>query len=59
MANQMLIGKKEFKTIAETRNLLDELLETLDILADNESMKKLAEAKENVKKGRLHGFNEL
>ena len=59
METQVLIGKEEFKIIAQTRNLLEELLETMDILADSESMKKLEEAKADVKAGRLHGFNDL
>ena len=59
MKRQLLISKDEVKLIKETRNLLDELLETLDIVADKESMKKLAEAKEDVKRGRLYDFNKL
>ena len=59
MAPQMLIGKEELKVIKDTRNLLEELLETLDILSDKESLKKLTEAEEDIKKGRVYGFNEL
>ncbi len=56
---ESLIGEKELKALIETRNLLDELLETLDILSDEDSMKKLVEAKGDVDKGRLHGFRTL
>lgn len=59
METQALIGKEELQVLAETRNLLEELLETLDILADEESVKKLEEAKEDVREGRLYGFEEL
>ncbi|MBL7160441.1 MAG: hypothetical protein ISS93_01150 [Candidatus Aenigmarchaeota archaeon] len=59
MDGKGLIGKQEIELIAQTRNLLDELLETLDIINDKETMIKLKEAKDDVKKGRLHGFDEL
>ena len=45
--------------LIQTKNLLDELLETLDILSSPESMKKIAKAEEDVKKGRVRNFNEF
>ncbi len=51
-----IFEKENVNLLIETRNLLDEVLETLDILADEESMKKLEQAREDVRKGRLSEF---
>ncbi len=59
MNAQTLIGKDELRMLTETRNLLDELLETLDILGDPESMTKLDEAQADVRRGRLHDLADL
>ncbi|MFQ6055561.1 MAG: hypothetical protein ACE5J3_06235 [Methanosarcinales archaeon] len=38
---------------------LDEILETLEILHDHETMKALAEAEEDIKEGRLYDYDEM
>ena len=43
----------------QTRNLLDELLETLDIMNSPKSMKKIISAEEDVRKGRVRDFSEF
>ena len=55
MAN-VILEEEDRKMLKQTRDLLDELLETAEIASDEESMKKLEEAKEDVKKGRVRKF---
>jgi len=42
-----------------TRDLPEEILETLDILADDEMMEKIREGEEDVKKGRVRSLEEF
>ncbi|MCP8313062.1 MAG: hypothetical protein H3Z53_01635 [archaeon] len=40
-------------------NLLEEIVETLEILEDKDTMKSIREAEEDVKAGRVRGYNEF
>lgn len=54
-----VFDKTTINVLIQTRNLLDELLETLDIISSPKSMKKIASAEEDVRKGRVRDFNEF
>ncbi|HDM22462.1 MAG TPA: hypothetical protein ENG20_01595 [Methanomicrobia archaeon] len=54
-----MLSQEEIDLITETRNLLEELLETLEIMEDKEIMKEIQEAQEDVKKGRVRDFDEF
>jgi len=55
--------RRNLKTLAEEvpklRSLMEELLETLDILGDEELMKSIKKSERNVQEGRLLSFKEL
>jgi len=45
------IDKDVIKRISQTRDLLDELLETIDVITDEELMRAIEEAEKEVKRG--------
>jgi len=47
------------KEVRKLRLLLEELLETLEVMGDRELMEILKAGEEDVKEGQLIGFNEL
>ena len=59
MEKKVLLEKEVVHTLVQTRNLLEEFLETLDIMADEEMMGKISIAKEDVKEGRTRDFGEF
>ncbi|RLG32160.1 hypothetical protein DRN98_05690 [Methanosarcinales archaeon] len=54
-----IFDKDAVELLLQTRNLLDEVLETMDIIADEKLMKKIAEAEMDVKDGRVRDFDEF
>lgn len=54
-----IFDKDVVELLLQTRNLLDEVLETMDIIADEKLMKKIAEAEMDVKDGRVRDFDEF
>jgi hypothetical protein len=59
MEKMVLFEKDAIHTLVQTRDLLEEILETLDIMADEEMMKKISIADEDVKEGRIRDFDEF
>ncbi|MBU0953606.1 MAG: hypothetical protein KKA90_04295 [Nanoarchaeota archaeon] len=59
MESQALLGKEEMKVIGQTKNLLEELLETMDILADDEMMSQLRESEKDAKAGRVYDLGTI
>ena len=66
MAKSAYLDENDRKLILETRqkldevtNLMDELLETVEILGDPEMMKNINEGKEDIKAGRLKDLQTL
>lgn len=51
-----LLEDDEVRLIEETRKLLDDLLETMEILGDPEAMAKLRKALDDVEQGRTDDF---
>jgi hypothetical protein len=45
--------------LLKVSSLLEEIVETLDILEDEDSMKSIREAEEDMKAGRVRGYNEF
>lgn len=54
-----LLDTDEVRLLEETRRLLDDLLETLDVLGDPEAMAKLRQAREDVQDGRTLDFESI
>ena len=66
MAKSAYLDENDRKLILETRqkldevtNLMDELLETVEILGDQEMMKNINEGKEDIKAGRVKDLHTL
>jgi glutaredoxin-related protein len=48
--------KEVLELLRQTRNLLEEVLETLDILADEEMMNAIRESEDEIKRGATRDF---
>jgi len=66
MAKSAYLDENDRKLILETRqkldevtNLMDELLETVEILGDPEMMKNINEGKEDIKAGRVKDLHTI
>lgn len=53
------IDKEVIERIVQTRDLLDELLETIDVITDKELMLAIEEAEEEVKQGETRPLKEF
>ena len=58
MAKSML-SAQERKLLSETRDILEELLETEEVLRDKRLMKSIRDSQEDVKNGRLYTIEQL
>ena len=58
MAKSML-SAQERKLLLETRDILEELLETEEVLRDKALMKSIRDSQEDVKMGRLYTIEQL
>jgi len=55
----IVLDKESIEIIKKTKELLDELLETIDILGDEKAIKKIEEAEKDEKEGRVRDFDEF
>ena len=54
-----VFDKNDLELLFQTRNLLDEVLETLDILADEESMKAIRESEDEIERGETRDLKDF
>jgi len=54
-----MLSAQERKLLSETRDILEELLETEEVLRDKTLMKSIRNSQEDVKMGRLYTIEEL
>jgi hypothetical protein len=54
-----ILSAQERKLLSETRDILEELLETEEVLRDKALTKSIRESQEDVKAGRLYGSGNL
>ena len=54
-----ILSAQERKLLSETRDILEELLETEEVLRDKALMKSIRDSQEDVKTGRLYTFEQL
>ena len=47
------------KLLLRVNQLLEEVLETLEVMSDKETVEAIREAKEDVKAGRIRGYDEF
>jgi hypothetical protein len=54
-----LLTDEDRALLLKVSNLLEEIIETLEILEDEDAMKAIEEAEEDVKAGRLRDYNDF
>lgn len=57
--SRVLLTDEDRALLFKVSSLLGEILETFDILEDEDAMKSIREAEEDVKAGRVRGYNEF
>ena len=57
--SSVLLTDEDRALLLKVSSLLEEIVETLDILEDEDAMKSIKEAEEDVKAGRVRGYNEF
>lgn len=58
-ASSVLLSDEDRALLLTVSNLLEEILETLDILEDKDAMESIREAEEDVKAGRVRNYEEF
>ncbi|HDJ26477.1 MAG TPA: hypothetical protein ENF34_04105 [Candidatus Bathyarchaeota archaeon] len=59
MAKSVLLTDEDKELLRRVSDLLEEILETLEVMADEELMKAIREAEEDVRAGRVRDYEEL
>ncbi|WP_086975858.1 hypothetical protein [Archaeoglobus fulgidus] len=54
-----LFDEEVIKFLVQTRNLLEEILETLDIMADKELMEAIFKSENEIRQGKTRNFKEI
>jgi hypothetical protein len=54
-----LLSQQDRRLLLETRHLLEELLETEEVLRDKRLMKSIKESQRDLRSGRIYAFEEL
>jgi len=57
--SSVLLTDEDRALLLKVSSLLEEIIKTLDILEDEDAMKSIKGAEEDVKAGRVRGYNEL
>jgi len=57
--DKSLLTNEDRELLLKVRNLLEEIVETLDILEDKDTMESIKEAEDDIKKGRLRDYKEF
>jgi len=54
-----LLSEEDFRKLEELRDMLEEIIETIDLLLNPEALEGLREAEEDVDKGRVRSWDEF
>ena len=54
-----MLTEEEVQKLREVRDILEEVVETLDLLLDKEALKKLEEAEQDIKEGKIRKWEEF
>jgi len=57
--SRVLLTDEDRALLLKVNSLLEEIIETFDILEDEDAMKFIREAEEDVKAGRVRGYNKF
>jgi len=56
---RLLLRREDVETLVRLRNLIDDLLETVEVMSDEELVWEIEDAFEDVRKGRLTDWQEF
>jgi len=56
---RLLLRREDVETLVRLRNFIDDLLETVEVMSDEELVREIKEAFEDVRKGRLTDWQEF
>ena len=54
-----MLTEEEIQKLREVHDILEEVVETLDLLLDKEALKKLEEAEQDIKEGKIRKWKEF
>ena len=57
--SRALLTDEDRALLLKVSNLLEEIIETFEIIEDEDAMKSIKEAEEDVKAGRIRGYDEF
>ena len=57
--SSVILTDEDRALLLKVRSLLEEIIEALDILEDEDAMKSIKQAEEDVKAGRVRDYNEF
>jgi len=57
--SETLLNRKEIRLLEKTSQMLEEVLETLDVMADKKAMKEIAKSRKEAKAGKTRSFRSL
>ena len=55
----LLVDKTQLALIRDTRDLLEQLLETIDVMKDKKLMREIALSRKEAKRGKIRAFRTL
>ena len=56
---KLRLREKDVKLLVKLRDFIDSLIETVEVMSDDELLREIEEALEDVRKGRLMGWDEF
>ena len=56
---RVVLDERQVELLRRARDLIDELLETLEVASDGELMEGIKEAEEDIKAGRIRDYDEM
>jgi len=56
---KLLLREEDVELLVKLRDFIDSLIETIEVMADDELLREIEEALEDVKKGRLMSWDEF
>jgi len=59
VTGRVLLSDEDRALLLRVSNLLEELLETLEVLEDKEALKAIKEAEEDIKAGRVRDYDDF
>ena len=56
---EQIITKEDMKKLEEIRNMIEDIMETIDILLNKEAIQKIKEAEQDIKQGKIKEWKQF